>query len=244
MPRTVFCLCALLVVASVGSLPQPTPVEPPIRVILPAAIDLDQCRFQYLLGGSFGGYGGLGVPDPDLPGYEVAAVHEGAEVKTISAFLGCTGYQVVPVISGPFPEAGHRTFTIALAPLPSVHIAGVVRGWTASETGRYVEIRYSPVWTCQFFRLPDCMLAPWTVASVQIEQDGSFSADLPDFLRDDVIRRFTPPGDVSELMVIIRDPRTGNILFELKPAGSGPRPRRLRVSSSYSREQLFDLEPW
>src|SRR6266568_7040031 len=110
MARTGLGVCALLLFAGVNSRPQRAPVEPRIRVIVPHTIDLDHCRFEYLLGGSFGGYGGRAVPNRDLPGYEIEMIHDGAAVETVSAFLACIGYQVVPVVSGSLPEAEHRTF--------------------------------------------------------------------------------------------------------------------------------------
>jgi hypothetical protein len=50
------------------------------------------------------------------------------------------------------------------------------------------------------------------------------------------------PGDLGELAFNIRDQRTGNVLFVLKPAASGLPLNRLPVRSSYPQEQMFDLE--
>ena len=96
------------------------------------------------------------------------------------------------------------------------------------------------MWTCEFFRLPDCLLRRWTVASVQLETDGRFSVSLPDFARDPVIRSFKDPG---ELAFRIRDQKTGNIRFDLNAAGSASlMPGRVPVAESYAGEHVFDAE--
>jgi hypothetical protein len=68
--------------------------------------------------------------------------------------------------------------------------------------------------------------------------DGTFSATLPDFARDAVIRSFERRG---ELAFCIRDQKTGNPLFRLKPAGHsllGTVP----LANGYPGQQMFDAE--
>jgi hypothetical protein len=243
MTRAGFIIGAFLTLVSGQPSAEQAAAEEPIRVILPRNIDIEACRFEYFVGGSFGGYGSPARPKRDLPGYEIEMLHGGAAVMTVTAFLACSGYQVLPIVFDSPPDIEHRTLRVALKPLPMLHFAGVVRGWAASETPRYVEIGYRPYWTCRFFRLPDCVLGHWILASVMIEQDGTFAADLPDFLRDEIIGRFSMSIGLGELAFNIRDPRTLNVLFELKPAGSGLPLNRLPVRSSYQQEQMFDLEP-
>jgi hypothetical protein len=243
MTRAGLVICVFPMLMSVSSPAQQAAPEGSVRVILPRDVDTDSCRFEYLIGGSFGGFGSLSRPKRDLPGFEIEMVHNGAAVNTVTAFLACSGYQVVPIAFNSATEVEHRTLRVALKRLPTAHFAGVVRGWAASETQRYVEIRYWPLWRCRYFRLADCLLGYWTLARVPIEQDGTFAADLPDFLRDDTIGRFSMPDGPGEVEFNIRDPRTGNVLFELKPAGSGLPLNRLPVRSSYPQEQMFDLEP-
>jgi hypothetical protein len=85
----------------------------------------------------------------------------------------------------------------------------MVRGLTLQQVEvLYVDVDYTPWWICEFFRLPDCSLGPWRLASVELDADGRFSAILPNFARDAVIRSFKHPGDSA---FRIRDQKTGNV---------------------------------
>jgi hypothetical protein len=119
----------------------------------------------------------------------------------------------------------------------------VIRGWAASDTRYHVDVNYIPFWTCGFFRLADCALGHLNIGRVPVEQDGTFSVDLPDFLRDEVITRFKVADEAGELFFIIRDERTGNTLFDLKPEGKSICLNRLPLRSTYPQEQVFSLEP-
>jgi hypothetical protein len=103
----------------------------------------------------------------------------------------------------------------------------------------HVDVDYTPSWICEYFRLPDCGLGAWKVASVALDTDGRFSAALPNFAQDAVISLFTRSG---EFAFWIRDPKTGNPLYELKPAGSKSFPGRVPVADGYPGEHVFDAE--
>ena len=75
------------------------------------------------------------------------------------------------------------------------------------------------------------------MASVELDTDGRFSATLPNFARDAVIRSFKHPG---EFAFRIHDQKTGNPLFELKAAGSNW--GRVPVADTYPGQQMFDAE--
>jgi hypothetical protein len=102
-----------------------------------------------------------------------------------------------------------------------------------------VDVDYWPVWNCEFFHLADCAYGWWRVASAKLDTDGRFSTTLPDFARDARIRSFAQPG---EFAFHIRDQKTGNPLFELKPAGNHSLAGRVPVATAYPGEQLFDAE--
>ena len=128
-----------------------------------------------------------------------------------------------------------------LKPLGNVRFRGVVRGLTLQQVQvLYVDVDYTPLWICEFFRLPDCLLSPWRVASVALDAEGRFSVSLPDFARDAVVASFTHSG---EFAFRIRDQKTGNPLFELRAAEDNSlNMSRVPVAYSYLGEQMFDAE--
>ena len=129
--------------------------------------------------------------------------------------------------------------TLNPKPLRTARFLGQVRGISQSAQVLYVDVDYRPWWVCEFFGLPDCALGSWRIASVELDPDGKFSATLPDFSRDAVISSFKNPG---EFALCIRDQKTGNRLFELKPARSGSSTGRVPVANSYPGVQMFDAE--
>jgi hypothetical protein len=215
--------------------------DAPIRVVLPRSVETRSCQLQYLLVGSFGGYGGFARPKPDASWFEIESVHEGKAVERLQVVLSCPGYQIETMAFDSLPDLEARTVQVDPKPLGTVRFRGLVRGLTLQQVQvLYVDVDYTPWWICEFFRLPDCFLFAWRVASVELDTDGRFSAILPDFSRDAVIRSFKHPG---EFAFRIRDQKTGNPLFELKPAGStSPIPGRVPVADGYLDEQVFDAE--
>jgi len=215
--------------------------DDPIRVVLPRNVDTTKCQLQYSLVGSFGGYGGFVRPKLDASEFEIATVHDGEQVERLQAILSCSGYQIETMAFDSPPDLDRRTVHVHPRPLGTVRFRGVVRGLTLQQVQvLYVDVDYTPWWICEFFRLADCGLAAWRVASVELDADGRFSAGLPNFAQDTVIRSFKHPG---EFAFRIRDQKTGNPLFELKAAGhSSGLPGRVPVADSYPGEQMFEAE--
>jgi hypothetical protein len=232
-----------IVLIPVGSRAQQAVVEVPIRVVLPLNIGAGSCRFQYLLVGPFGGYGGSIRPIDGISDYEIETVHEGAAVESLKAFVACPGYQVETIVFNSLPPPDARTVVVPFEPLPTVPLAGLIRGWSTQENLGYVDVDYTPVWICQFFKLADCLLGSWKLARVPINSDGSFSANLPNFWGDPVIRLFNPQTSLGELTFRIRDQTTGNPMFTLNAAESAPPRGSFPVQARYPSEQMFDLDP-
>src|SRR5206468_2206654 len=162
-------------------------------------------------------------------------VHEGVAVERLQFLPFCFGYQIETMAFDSLPG---RTVQVSPKPLGTVRFRGMVRGLTLQQVQvLYVDVDYTPWWICEFLRLPDCGLGAWRVTSVELDTDGRFSATLPNFARDAVIRSFKHPG---EFAFRIRDQKTGNPLFELKAAGSNW--GRVPVADTYPGEQMFNAE--
>jgi hypothetical protein len=76
--------------------------------------------------------------------------------------------------------------------------------------------------------------------TVPLADDGSFSADLPDFARDGVISSFKHLGELS---FGIRDRGTGNVSFVLNPRDPVSAMGRLPVRVNYPGVHSFDFVP-
>jgi hypothetical protein len=240
MKRTIYFTLAVTMLPGPQSLAQQSAAHAPIRVVLPRTLDTSSCQFRYFLVGPFGGYGGFSQPNLDASGFEIETVHEGSTVERLQFVLSCPGYQIETMSFDSLPGVDRRTVQVQPKPLGTVRFRGLVRGLTLQQVQvLHVDVDYSPWWICEFFRLYDCGLGGWKVASVLLETDGRFSASLPDFARDAVIRSFKQPGEFD---FRIRDQMTGNLLFELKAAGGNAAWGRVPVADSYPGEQTFDAE--
>jgi hypothetical protein len=213
----------------------------PIRVVLPRTANTSSCLLKYFLVGPFGGYGGFVPPKLDASEFEIETVHEGEAVERLQVILWCSGYQIETMDFDALPDVGDRTVRVQPKPLGTVRFRGVVRGLPVPPVQvLYVDVDYTPWWTCEFFHLPDCGLGSWTVASVELDADSRFSVALPNFARDAVIGMFKDPG---EFAFRIRDQKTGNLLFALRATGSNaPIPGNVPVADRYAGEHMFDAE--
>jgi hypothetical protein len=241
MNRIIYLPLAVTLSLGPQSLAQRSSGDDPIRLVLPRSVQAGTCQLQYFLVGPFGGYGGFARPKLDASEFEIETVHEGEAVQRWQVILSCSGYQVETMAFNSLPDVGGRTVRVDPKPLGAVRFRGMVRGLTLQQVEvLYVDVDYTPSWICEFFRLPDCLLGGWKVASVELETDGRFSVALPDFARDPTVRSFKRPG---EFAFRIRDQKTGNPLFDLKAAGSNsPGWGRVAVADSYPGEQMFDAE--
>jgi hypothetical protein len=214
--------------------------DDPIRLVLPPSIDSRSCQLQYFLVGSFGGYGGFARPKPNASEFEIEPLHEGEAAKSLKAALYCPGYQLQTMTFDSLPDVAGRNLRLNPKPLGTVRLLGLVRGLVSPGAQMlYVDVDYTPSWVCEFFRLADCFLAGWRVASVNLDPNGRFSATLPDFARDAVISVYKNPG---EFAFRIRDQKTGYRLFELKPAGNRSPVASVPVANDYPGVQAFDAE--
>jgi hypothetical protein len=241
LKRIIYLTCAVTLLPSPQSWAQHSSGDDPIRVVLPRSVEIRSCQLQYFLVGPFGGYGGFARPKLDASGFEIETVHGGEAVERLQVILFCSGYQIETMAFDSLPDLDGRTVQVHPKPLGTVRFRGLVRGLTLQQVQvLYVDVDYTPWWICEFFRLPDCLLGAWRVASVELDTNGRFSAILPNFARDAVVRSFKHPG---EFAFRIRDQKTGNPLFELRAAGSNSRiPGRVPVADSYPGDQMFDAE--
>lgn len=217
---------------------QPASRSDPIRVLLPPSIEPHSCRLEYYLVGSFGGYGGFAHPKHDASEFKIETVHEGVGVERLKAALYCRGYQLQTMIFDSVRQVGFRNLQLNPKPLGTVRLSGLVRGLSPQDAAVLdVDVDYLPEWICEFFGRPDCLLGWWKLASVKMDANGRFSATVPDFARDAAISAFKRPG---EFTFRIRDQKTGNRLFELKPPGN--RHWSLPVANDYPGVLTLDAE--
>jgi hypothetical protein len=97
-------------------------------------------------------------------------------------------------------------------------------------------------WMCEYFGgLLDCFLDPQPVAVADVDTDGNFYVELPDFAGDPVINKFSNRG---AFWFLIRDRKTENIVYRLRPKPDHGVSDQIAVAPSYTTPQEFGLEAW
>jgi hypothetical protein len=232
----------LLMLPPAGAQPARRSPDDAIRIVVPDNVNIARCHLEYELLWPYGGRAGWATTRPGANEYQIVMTPDTVErAKWLIGYLACPGYEIETITVLSVPELGDRRLQMHPRPLATINFDGVVRGWAATDALQYVDVMYWPYWTCEFFRRPDCGLGPWKIATVPLADDGSFSADLPDFARDAVISSFRDPG---ELWFVVHDRSgTGNVVFELKARPPVSVRGRLPVSASYPRVHLFDFVP-
>src|SRR5579862_613133 len=137
----------------------------PIRLIVPANVKVEHCEVRSFLVGSFGGAGGY-VPPPKRGErtFPIPTNYEGVTGTSLKALMWCPGYETWTTAFDPLPDLQGRTLEPRLTARPYIRFIGVIRGWATPAQPQTVTVLYSPVWTCAFFSLVDCLINPWPVA--------------------------------------------------------------------------------
>jgi hypothetical protein len=212
--------------------------DAPIRFVLPSRFEPRNCRFRYQLVGPFGSVMGPMRSKPDAFEFHVATVYKVLPGEILKVVLYCSGGRLQVMTYGSLPALAGRTVQLDPKQVDIVRFVGRVRGLVSQEAqGLYVDVSYMPLWICEFFRLAECGLGGWHIASVKLDRNVRFSAQLPDFVRDAGISSFKNPGEFD---FRIRDQKTGNPLFELKAVGSASPIGRVRAASRYPGTQIFE----
>src|SRR5262249_8361954 len=77
-----------------------------------------------------------------------------------------------------------------------------------------VRIDYVAGWACNFFGMADCMVPQISLGVVQLDKDGGFVVDIPDFSADPA----SSSSDLgAELEIVLREVKTWNSIALLQP---------------------------
>ena len=130
--------------------------------------------------------------------YALETTHEGKPAATLKAAIFTPAYGVA-LVDVPSLDA-HPTRQLSAPPqsLPRVRFRGRVVMPAKDPLPPALTLDLVTAdWTCEFFKLADCMVALNTIASVRLGNDGRFTLDVPDFTRDPALKPFANKGTFS-----------------------------------------------
>lgn len=101
-----------------------------------------------------------------------------------------------------------------------------------------VEVLYMCNWAGQFFGVPGLAISPFAVAKTKVEDDGSFSVDLPDFGSDPLWSNLAHNAVLTFMLV---DAANGERLARLSAPRDLARGGSLKIAHSYPAEVPFTI---
>ena len=213
--------------------------SPEFRLFLPANDHSNEVEVRYVLYGSFGAQGGFAQPARDLQSIGIPLSVEGVVASHIKLFAWAPGCQIATFESN--VEALDIQSSYFCRPLPNTRLNGRIEGVNSlGKTPVELRVYYVADWACAFFGFQDCMVPQWPLGIVELEKNGSFAIDLPDFADDPTV---SGSKLISRFQFVLREAKTGNLIAFLEPrsredrsAGGG-----LKPASAYSKVSVFTI---
>ena len=243
-------LVAFWVVAAGFAMGQVANPSPKIRISLPSDVSSNKVEVRYALYGDFGASGGFVKHEANAQLIEFPASAEGKVANEAKLFVWAPGCQTetFDVKLQQFDEQLDYSCT----PLPTVTLTGRITGGAIpSQRRAEIQVDYIAGWACEFFGFADCMVSQFLVGAAEIDADGGFTIELPDFSADPVSScdKQVPAwsdmtsfcrGFVGGFRISVGEAGTGNLIALLKPES-----KELRLSTdlkflpSYPQPTMF-----
>ncbi len=174
-----------------------------MSVLLDPAIKSETVQIEYMLVGTFGGYGGFVRSRSGLSVYDIPIVVDSARAEDIKFFIWAPGCRMAAFdISLLGAAAVQRTY--ACVPSGTTTLAGMVPKELVTSSSE-ITVAYVAHWSCDFFGLKDCMVPTMSLGTIRPDADGVFRIELPDF-SDDPVASQSAGG--AEFLVQFRDANT------------------------------------
>ena len=235
-------LAALIILISGHSGPTPrmqSPASlPAVSISLPANVPSETVQIRYFMSGSFGGYGGLIEPEPNLTAYEIETSTQGKpanELKILVYAAGCE-FQTFELDLSQLTNSKKQ---FVCDSLPRTRISGEVPGELMLNENAQLSVHYMAFWANTFFGIKDGMVPDFQLVTATPDADGHFLVDIPDFSADKTASSYQEDAGLS---FRLRDSKTGNnITFDLKPERPEFRTetQQLKVLPSYEGGMKF-----
>ena len=210
-----------------------------ISVHLSQDTDTDKLQIKYFIIGSFGGVGSFVRIKPNVWNYEISTSYEGKPVEKLRLVVFSPNYQV-KTFDFPILEKQNEVIEVKLEFIRTLPFFGRVLLPIQSDAEEMqLKISYTSSWECEYFQLPDCLLGAMPITSVNLEKDGRFKANLPDFARDSLIASYEQKGSFAFTV----EDKSGKLLFRLKPKENLKGFNEIQTALSYPVEQVFVPNP-
>jgi len=200
-----------------------------------------ELSIEFFIRGGFGGYSSFIKTDSRFMRYEVPTSRDGVPATSLKLMIRGARCRT-HIIDLPELDAGGDVLRVRLRRSRAIEFRGKINstaGLPKDKTRLTVE--YWAHWKCEFMGVPDCMIGPNRIDSVDIGSDDRFKVRLPDIAGDPALSAFTDKGSFQ---FFIRERNSGNILYNLSCSACGKGSRAMPVATEYPQDSEFVLEPY
>lgn len=205
-----------------------------VFIHLPENIRIEGLQINYFITGSFGGYSSIVQTRPNVWNYEIPTSYEGKSADTLKLIIYSRNYRI-KTFDFPTLDSQEKSIELKLEPSKTVPFSGKIL-LSNQLKELQIQVSYVATWQCVFFQLSDCLLSPTLIASVNLEKDGRFKVDLPDFAGDETIASF---GESGKFSFSLQNKQNGKLLFRLKPKDNPKGFDEMQAALNYPTEQVF-----
>lgn len=199
-----------------------------------------ELSIEFFIRGGFGGYSSFIPTDSRFTRYEVPAFRDGMHATSLKLMIRGARCRT-QIIDLPELDKVGSVIRTRLRRARTVEFRGRIN--SPGELSRdkiRLTVDYWAHWKCQFMGVPDCLIGPNRIDSVDVDPDGKFKVRLPDLANDPALASFVDKGTFQ---FFIRERSSGNILYNLICAMCGNGSRSLPVAAEYEQDNEFVLEP-
>lgn len=210
---------------------------PEVSITLMPDVPYEKVFGYYVVYGPFGAQGGF-VRKPGSRTIQIADVVEGKPASQIKMFLGAPGCKMA-TFDIPILNLLDTQESFSCSPAPTVTLVGQVSPASLlRDQAAIVSVDYIAGWACRFFGFADCMVPQVSFGTVNLDAEGIFTIELPDFSLDS---NASDSEGGTGVQLILRDAKTHNILAFLEPELEALRTTSgdLRISSLYPQSLVF-----
>lgn len=238
MHRQSLFVSILALLLAVAGFAQTAPQLPAVSIALPPDLSSEKIWIQYVLYGPFGAYGSTVLGKRGSQLLRIAATEGGKPAGRVKMFVWAPGCKI-ETFDIPLQESSDVQESYPCSPLPTVSLAGLVSG--AHLHGKKpleVSVEYLASWSCGFFELADCMIPQVSLGTANLDAQGMFHVELPDFSADPTS---SESNRGTELQLVLREVKSGNLIAFLEPELETFRTSGhcLKIVSSYPGDLVF-----
>ncbi|HQZ96314.1 MAG TPA: hypothetical protein PLP21_08340 [Pyrinomonadaceae bacterium] len=216
--------------------------EPPKKsyiLELSGACSPGEMSVEFFIAGAFGGYSSFIKTDSRFSRYDIPTVRYGMPATSLKLMIRGARCRT-QILDIPDLAKSESVIRTRLRRSRTIEFRGKIRSpERLAKNERWLTVEYWAHWKCEFLGLPDCMIGPNRIDAVDVGADGRFKVRLPDVANDGALFRFADRGAFE---FFIRDPKTGDILYNLRSAISRKGSFAVPVAIEYPQDIEFELE--